>query len=115
MGRYYILSGDVVAEEPDFAKWVAWHASSYEKIRCIARTSVKFGAVATVFLGVNMALTESERPLLFETRVAGGWLDDRWEHYSTLEEARAGHNAWVARIRAMEQANELPPPDCRVW
>jgi len=115
MGRYYILCGDAVVEEPDFGKWVAWHADWYEKLRCVARTSVKFGAVATVFLGMNMAVAESERPLLFETRVMGGWLNDQWERYSTLEEARAGHGAWVARVRAMEQENELPPPDCRPW
>ncbi len=115
MGRYYTLCGDVVAEEPDFSTWVAWHTRSYEKTRCVARTSVKFGTVATVFLGVNLALTESERPRLFETRVLGGWLDDQYEHYATLEEAHAGHTAWVARIRAMEQTNELPPPGCRIW
>jgi hypothetical protein len=115
MGRYYILCGDVAVEEPDFGQWVAWHAGSYEKMRCVARTGVKFGAVQTVFLGLNMALAESERPLLFETRVLGGWLTDQWERYSTLEQARAGHATWVARIRAMEQENELPPPDCRIW
>ena len=115
MGRYYILRGELVVEEPDFGNWVAWHASSYEKLRCVARTSVKFGAVVTVFLGMNMALAESERPLLFETRVMGGWLNDQWARCSTLEEARAAHKAWVARIRAMEQENELPPPDCRTW
>jgi hypothetical protein len=115
MGRYYVLCADGVAEEPDFGQWVAWHASWYEKLRCVARTSVKFGNVVTVFLGVNMALAESDPPLLFETRVMGGWLDDQSERYSTLEEARAGHQAWVARIRAMEQENELPPPSCPVW
>ena len=115
MGRYYILKDDVVKEEPDFGKWVAWHTNWYEKLRCVARTSVKFGDVATVFLGVNMALAESERPLLFETRVMGGWLNDQWERHSTLEEARERHEAWVARIRAMEKENELPPPDCRMW
>jgi hypothetical protein len=115
MGRYYILCGGAVLEEPDFSKWVAWHASRYEKLRCVARTSVKFGAVVTVFLGMNMALTESARPLLFETRVMGGWLDGQGERYSTLEQARAGHEALVAQIRAMEQENELPPPDCTTW
>ena len=115
MGRYYTLCGDVVTEEPDFAKWVAWHAQWYEKLRCVARTSVKFGVVATVFLGMNMAVAESERVLLFETRVLGGWLDNQWERYPTLAEAQAGHETWVARVRAMEQENELPPPDCRIW
>ena len=115
MGRYYVLCADGVVEQPDFGQWVAWHASCYEKLRCVARTSVKFGTVVTVFLGVNMALAESAPPLLFETRVMGGWLDDQSQRYSTLEEARTGHEAWVARIRAMEQENEFPPPGCPVW
>jgi hypothetical protein len=115
MGRYYILRGDTVAEEPNFGNWAAWHAGSYEKVRCIARTGVKFGAVQTIFLGINMALADTEPPLLFETRVIGGWLNDQWEHYSTIDDAKAGHDAWVARIRALEKQNELPPPDCPVW
>jgi len=115
MGRYYILRGDDVVEEPDFGQWAAWHADWYERLRCVVRTSVKFGAVVTVFLGMNMAATESERPLLFENRVLGGWLNDLSERYATLEEAKTAHTAWVARIRAMEQENELPPPDCRMW
>jgi hypothetical protein len=115
MGLYYILCDDGVVEEPDFAKWVAWHANCYEKLRCVARTSVKFGAVVTVFLGMNMAGAGSERPLLLETRVMGGWLNDRSERHATLEEARAVHTAWVAQIRALERENDLPPPDCPVW
>ncbi len=115
MDRYYVLCGDRVRPEPDFRKWVAWHAECYEKQRCVVRTPVKFGTVVTVFLGVNMALAESDPPVLFETRVEGGWLNDQWERHATLDEARAQHEAWVARVRALEQQNELPPRDCRVW
>ncbi len=115
MERYYVLCGDRVLPEPDFRKWVAWHAQCYEKVRCVARTSVKYGAVVTVFLGVNMAIAESDPPVLFETRVEHGWLTDQWERHATLAEARQGHDAWVARVRAMEQREESPPPDCPVW
>jgi len=115
MGRYYILAGDAAVEEPDFGRWAAWHGDWYERVRCIDRTPVKFGAVVTVFLGVNMAAGESQPPLLFETRVMGGWLANKWERYSTLAEAHSGHQAWVAKVREMEEQHELPPPDCRVW
>ena len=115
MGIYYILRDDVVVEEPDFGKWVAWHAQWYEKLRFVERTSMKFGDVVTIFLGMNMAVAELEKPLLFETRVMGGWLNDQWERHSTLDEARAAHKALVARIKSMERENELPPPDCRMW
>jgi hypothetical protein len=115
MERFYVLHADGAVGQPDFREWVAWHANSYERHRCIARTSVKFGTVVTIFLGVNMALEENERPVLFETRVVGGWLDSQWQRYSTLNEARAGHEAWVAKVHALEEQNELPPPDCSVW
>lgn len=115
VGRYYILRGDEIIEEPDYAKWIGWHQASYEKIRCVARTEVEFGTVVTAFLGMNMTLSKTDPPLLFETRVTGGWLDDEWERFSTLAEAKAGHETWVARVREMESENELPPPGCRVW
>jgi hypothetical protein len=115
VGRYYILQGDQAIEEPDHAKWLAWRNTSFEQVCAVAQTDTKYGAVATRFLGINMTLSRNEPPLLFETRVRGGWLDDEWERFSTLAEAKAGHQAWVARVREMEAENELPPPGCRVW
>ena len=50
MARYYVLREGEVVEEPDFRKWLEWHEASYEKARCVAHTSVKFGEVNTVFL-----------------------------------------------------------------
>jgi hypothetical protein len=115
MGRYYVLRDGEVVEEPDYTKWIKWYGESYEKVRCIASTDVKYGTVSTIFLALNMTLSKTDRPLLFETRVKGGWLDDEWERFSTLEEAKAGHEAWVARVHAEEDENKLPPPGCPVW
>ena len=114
MGRYYSLHEGEVIEEPDHAKWAEWHKNSYEKVRCVACTKVEYGTVSTVFLAMNMTLSKTEPPLLFETRVQGGWLDDQWERYSTLDEAKAGHETWVARVRAAEE-NEPPPPGWPAW
>lgn len=115
MGRYYILRGDQVVEEPDHAKWTEWYESSYEKVRCIARTELQYGTVETVFLAINMTLSKDNPPLLFETRVKGGWLADEWQRYCTLQEAKAGHEALVARVRAAEEEHKLPPPGWPVW
>lgn len=114
MGRYYTLRDGEIVEEPDHAKWALWYENSYEKVRRVASTKVQYVTVRTVFLGMNMTLAKAEPPLLFETRVKGGWLDDQWERYSTLEQATAGHEAWVARVRAAEE-NTLPPPGQPVW
>ena len=114
MGRYYILCEDRVVEVPDHAEWADWYEKSYEKVRCIASTEVKYGTVSTVFLAMNMTLSKTDPPLLFETRVKGGYLDDEWERYATLHEARAGHEAWVARVHAAEE-NKPPPPGWPAW
>lgn len=113
MGRYYILKNGQVIEEPDHAKWVQWYDNSAAD-RSIATTKLTYGTVSTVFLGMNMTLSH-ETPMLFETRVKDGWLADEWERYSTLEEARAGHEAWVARIREAETENAYPPPGHPMW
>ncbi len=115
MGRYYILRDGEVVEEPDFAKWLQWHQTLYEKMRCVKRTVVKFGEVITVFLGMNMRASEADSHWLFDTRVMKGWLDGEWERCSTLDEALALHQALVGRVRRMEEENEIPPPDCGAW
>ena len=114
MGRYYILRDGEVVEEPDFEKWLEWHQTSYEKVRCIARTGVKFGEVTTVFLGMNMRASTADPPWLFDTRVKGGWLADEWERCSTLDEASELHEALVARVREMETQQGVPPSNA-VW
>jgi hypothetical protein len=115
MARYYILRDGKVVEEPDHAKWTEWYESSTEADRCIASTNLKYGDVRTVFLAMQMTLSKSDPPLLFETRVRGGWLNDEAQRYATLADAKAGHEAWVARVRAAEVEHGLPPPGCPMW
>ena len=115
MGRYYILRGNRVVEEPDHSKWAEWYKTARPKACCVASTKVQYGTVTTVFLAMNMSLAKADPPLLFETRVQGGWLNDEWERYATLAEAKAGHDAWVARVREQEEEHKLPPPGCPVW
>ena len=114
MGRYYILRDGEVVEEPDYPKWAEWYKNSYEDVRCVARTKVKYGTVVTSFLAMNMTLAKDNPPQVFETRVEGGWLHDKWERFPTLDEAKAGHEAWVTRVRNAEE-NEPPPPGCPAW
>jgi hypothetical protein len=114
MGRYYILKAGKVVEEPDHAKWSKWYENSAAE-RCIASTALVYGTVTTTFLALNMSLSQTDPPKLFETRVEGGWLANEWQRYATLEEAKAGHEAWVARMREAESENAYPPPGHPVW
>ncbi len=110
MGRYYILRDGEVFEEPEHTEWSRWYESEYASVERVAHTELAHGVVTTRFLALNMTLSRDERAQVFETRIRGGWLDDQWERYPTLEEARAGHETWVARVRAAEEENQLPPP-----
>ena len=114
MGRYYVLQGSEVVEEPDYAKWSAWYEDSYEKVRHVASTRLQGVTVSTVFLAMNMTLSKADPPLLFETKVEGGWMDGEGERYPTLEQARAGHESWVARVTSAE-AEKLPAPGWTQW
>ena len=110
MSRYFILRNGDVIEEPDHPSWAEWYESSFKEVECIDRTELTHGSVSTHFLAVDMTLARDASPLLFETRVTGGWLADQRQRYATIEEARAGHESWVARVREVEEENQLPPP-----
>src|SRR5947207_774053 len=47
--------------------------------------------VSTVFLGIDHGWGRRELPVLFETMVFGGKLDEWQWRYCTLEEAQVGH------------------------
>lgn len=110
MGRYYLLRDDRVVEEPDHSAWLEWVENDYHKVSCIAQTGTAQATVTTHFLAINLTLAQDDPPLLFETRVSGGWLDGFREKFAALEEARAGHLTCVDRVRAAEDENDLPPP-----
>lgn len=53
--------------------------------------------ISTVWLGLDHGY--GGEPMIFETMQFGGEGDSDMERYPTLEEARAGHDAWVQRIQ----------------
>lgn len=69
-------------------------ASSGLKDEFIASTIL----VSTVFLGLNMRFGPG-LPLLFETMVFNGPLQDEMARYSTWQEAEAGHDEFCDRVK----------------
>jgi hypothetical protein len=63
----------------------------------VAKTKVGDAEVSTVWLGLDHGY-EDTGPLIFETLVFGGPLDDEMERYATEAEALAGHEAMVVRV-----------------
>jgi hypothetical protein len=66
----------------------------------VGKTVVGNCLVLTVFLGLDHGWGFTERPILFETMVFGGFrlLQSR---YATWEEAEAGHRDWVEAIQSI--------------
>lgn len=65
----------------------------------VALTQVGESTVSTVWLGFD-AIDTRQPPLIYETLVFDGPLDLVAERYATEEEARAGHERMVERVRA---------------
>ena len=76
-------------------------ADGFSQDRKVARTVVPEAdaEVSTVFLVIDHS-HGGGRPLIFESMVFGGRLDQHCERYSTEAEARAGHARLVAALKA---------------
>ncbi len=97
MSRYYDRRGNPVADV------ITWARTFEEADRHVGDTTIGDVRVSTVWLGVDHNFG-SGPPLLFETMVFGGKLDEEQERYSTEAEAEAGHARWVKLARALQGA-----------
>ena len=93
MGKHYILDGEK-AVEVDLSEWTKWFAKAK---RVVAKDKIKQITISTVFLGLNHNYGEG-KPLIFETMVFGGSLDQEQERYSTWDEAIRGHDIMKKRV-----------------
>lgn len=75
--------------------WAAWFEKA-DRTVCKSSNPDKTIDVSTVFLGLDHRFGEGP-PLLFETMVFGGPLDQECERYTTWDEAIAGHEVMVNR------------------
>lgn len=66
--------------------------------RRVAETFVGDVHISTVFLGIDHRFGDGP-PLWFETMIFGGEHDEFQDRYSTLDEARSGHNRAVAMVQ----------------
>lgn len=97
MNDHWILTENGKTKKVDLMTWARWFENG-EKRR-VAQTVVQDATVSTVFLGLNHQFGHGP-PLLFETMIFGGKHDDFCDRYSTLEEARRGHDQAVAMVEA---------------
>jgi hypothetical protein len=96
MADYYILEGrETIA--CDVMTWARWFEDNTSKRR-VAADTIGEAKISTVFLGPDHAYEEGP-PLIFETMVFGGALDQETERCSTWEQAEAQHAAMCERVR----------------
>jgi hypothetical protein len=103
--QYYILSDhtpvavDIWAWSAAFEqRFVSLKNSSVDPFR-VARTEINDTCyVSTVFTGLDHNWGRGD-PLLFETMIFGGPLDDYQRRYSTWNQAERGHDEAVAEAR----------------
>lgn len=100
---HYVLDGKTPVLEPDLLKWARMFEDSSG--RRVAQDMIGDVRVSTVFLGLDHNFDDEGPPLLFETMVFGGSLDEETERYATWEQAEAGHAAMIERVRAPSPAS----------
>ena len=92
----YILDGKKAIECEDIVAWAKWFEKSD---RHVAKETIGDVSVSTVFLGVDHSFGFGP-PMLFETMVFGGALDQEQERCSTWGDAERMHSAMVERVKA---------------
>jgi hypothetical protein len=96
MSRWYVLDADGnPVHEPDMLTAARWFETAD---RTVAKTKVSESEVSTVFLSLDHSHGEGP-PLIYETMVFGGPLDQEQDRYPTRDAALAGHDQMVARVR----------------
>lgn len=103
MGNYILGGADgktpVPCEDPE-----EWGKKSEDSDgRRVARDEIGDVVVSTVFLGIDHNWTGKGPPVLFETMVFGGPLDEEQERCCTWAEAEAQHAAMVKRVKEAQR------------
>lgn len=95
MSVRYILDGKRAVECPDLMTWAKWFETGERRVADEMFDGVR---VSTVFLALDHSLGYGP-PMLFETMVFGGPMDQEQDRCTTWDEAEAMHAAMVARVR----------------
>lgn len=92
MSRYFDRKGNPITSE----QWSAGFCDMDKKR--VAFDKLPDAEVSTVWLGLDHSYGDGP-PLIFETLVFGGTLDQEMDRYSSEAEALAGHAKMVQRVR----------------
>lgn len=98
MNARYILNADgKPVPEPDLVAWARWYEAAD---RHVAKDQIGEVRVSTVFLGIDHSFGRPGGPVLWETMVFGGRLDQEQERCSgSREQAEAMHARMMERVK----------------
>lgn len=99
MSNYYDRQGQPI----DMMTWVVLFEDTAGRV--IGKTEVGEATVSTVWLGLDHNFFGGP-PLIFETMVFGGPLDQEQARYSTEDQALAGHEQMVVKVRHGDSAHK---------
>jgi len=91
--KHFILENKEI-KECDLMTWAKWFEGSE---RIIDNDKINEVTVSTIFLGIDHGYMNN-KPLLFETMVFGGKLDEEQYRYYTYDEAQKGHKETLKKV-----------------
>ena len=102
MNQHYILDSDNHPVPVDLKTWGRWFETVGNRVVDYTQINTEI-LVSTVFLGLDYRWGKGP-PLLFETMIFGGPMDQGCWRYSSWDDAVVGHKAAVRKAR-----NETKP------
>ncbi|MDD5008568.1 MAG: hypothetical protein PHC68_09270 [Syntrophorhabdaceae bacterium] len=81
----------------DLEEWSSWYENA-DRERVVGKTQIGEVKISTVFLAIDHNWSGVGRPVLFETMIFGGPLDQSQWRYSSWEEAEVGHANAVEQV-----------------
>jgi hypothetical protein len=97
--KWYILNGHdpVPVSLLAYAQWELANPGC----RIVEQTNIGRVKISTVFLGLDHGY-RSSRPVLFETMIFNGLLDESVERYCTWDGAAEGHRRHVQSVLSLQ-------------
>lgn len=99
MSEFYDRQGNPM----DFEQWVGWTERRDMDYKRVAETTVGNTWISTVWIGLNYDWSRKGPPLIFETMIFGGPMNEETWRWSTEAEALAGHEEVVTMVRLARQ------------
>jgi hypothetical protein len=95
--KYILDNSGNPLPEPDPLKWAQWFESAE---RHVANDRVGDIRISTVFLGLDHNWGFGP-PVLWETMIFGGPLDQEMRRYTSRESAESGHREMVLKVKLL--------------